>query len=604
MSFLLTLNKTLLFVSSISLVGLLVAISLLLSDVDGALSSSALRLKRYARSASALWFCFSIVQIILTFANIIDGTIADALDITSLTSFVGQVTLGKYLLFQSAVVALVSLLLTFTVRVLPTLFALELSLIALVAPVFESHSASSGSHALAVGALVVHVIAISLWVGGLIAISLLSKKERAEVLPRFSALAMWSAIAVVLSGVANAFTRMRTIDAWSSEYGYILISKIALTLIVLALGYMNRKAISSRGIGFEIASMGLVILLGSWLSVSQPPSNGSAKYSAALSIAGLENPKAPTLWRILSLYDADALTLALLITAVALYIKGVAQLKSRGDSWPVGRTVAFASGIAAIDFATSGGLGVYAKFSFEYHMVAHMVLGMIAPIGLVLGAPITLALRTLPQGRTQEDRGMRGTLIAALHSKPAVLLTNPISALALFDGSLFLLYFTNLFGDLMKSHTGHLVMNIHFILAGFLFFHVIIGIDPNPKKIPHIVRIVILFAAMSIHAFFSIALLATTTLIDRGYYGSLETPWLGNLLADQHAAGSVGWAMGEIPILLALVATFIQWNRDDSREAKRIDRNEARMAAMGEPDELAQYNNYLNQLQARDQKGR
>jgi putative copper resistance protein D len=317
---------------------------------------------------------------------------------------------------------------------------------------------------------------------------------------------------------------------------------------------------------------------------------------------GYATPAAPNLARLLALYNADALIIGILITMVALYIRGVAILKKRGDSWPVGRTISFACGIAAIDFATSGGLGVYALFSFEYHMIAHMVLGMLAPIGLVLGAPITLALRTLPQGRTPDERGVRGTLIAFLHSRYSVILTNPLTALALFDGSLFVLYFTNLFGNLMQTHAGHLFMTIHFLLAGFLFFHVIIGIDPNPKKIPHLVRIVILFAAMSIHAFFAIALLATTSLIDGGYYGSLKTPWLGDLLADQHAAGAIAWGMGEVPIILALVATFIQWMRDDSREAKRIDRNEARMAAMGEPDELAQYNNYLNQLHSRDQR--
>jgi putative copper resistance protein D len=107
---------------------------------------------------------------------------------------------------------------------------------------------------------------------------------------------------------------------------------------------------------------------------------------------------------------------------------------------------------------------------------------------------------------------------------------------------------------------------------------------------------------MSIHAFFAIAILATTTLIDGGYYGSLKTPWLGDLLADQHAAGSIAWAMGGIPIIFALIATFIQWMRDDSREAKRIDRNEARMAAMGEPDDLAQYNSYLSKLQERHER--
>ena len=235
-------------------------------------------------------------------------------------------------------------------------------------------------------------------------------------------------------------------------------------------------------------------------------------------------------------------------------------------------------------------------------MIAHMILGMIAPIGIVLGAPITLALRTLPQGRNKDERGVRGTLLAALHSKLAVFYTNPIVALAFFDGSLFALYFTGLFGSMMQSHAGHLFMNIHFILTGILFFHVIIGIDPNPRRIPHLVRIVVVFAAMSIHAFFSVALMSSTTLIDKGYFASLKTPWLTDLLADQQLGGSIGWAMGEIPILLALIVTFISWVKDDSREVMRIDRNVARAAAMGQPDDLAEYNQYLQELAKRDRK--
>ena len=235
--------------------------------------------------------------------------------------------------------------------------------------------------------------------------------------------------------------------------------------------------------------------------------------------------------------------------------------------------------------------------------MAHMLLGIIAPICLILGARITLKLRTLPQGRTSEERGVRAFALTALHSRYSVILNNPITALALFDGSLFILYFTDLFGALMQNHAGHLLMNIHFILAGFLFFHVIIGIDPNPRKYPHIVRIVILFGAMSLHAFFSVALMSETSLIDGGYYASLKTSWLPDLLHDQAMGGTIGWSMGEIPILLALVATFILWMRDDKRETVRIDRNEARLAAMGEPDELAQYNAYLDTLNKRNLKG-
>ncbi len=607
-----TFNKSISLFAAFSLVGVLLSLSFFLIEREGKLQENALRLRDIGRALAAVWLVTSAFQIILTLANILGTSLGSALDPTTLKSFVSQIDLGRFLAFQTFLAAIVFIALFFIRGALPATILLGISLLALVSPVFQSHSASSGSHSLAIGSLVIHVVALSLWVGGIFAIVLLEEADRRIALPRFSKLALWAAIAVVISGIANAWARLNFASAWSSSYARIIIAKVILTLVLLIIGFLNRKSLAqsektgwsllSRVIVVEALIMGAVVALGSWLSGTRPPTGKELPFSPALSIVGYPTPAAPNFTRLLTLYDPDALIIGILITLVALYIKGVVILKQRGDSWPVGRTVAFALGVSAMDFATSGGLGVYAKFSFEYHMIAHMVIGMVAPIGLVLGAPITLALRTLPQGRTPDERGIRGMLIAFLHSRYSLLLTNPLTALALFDGSLFVLYFTNLFGNLMQSHVGHLFMNIHFLLAGFLFFHVIIGIDPNPRKIPHLVRIVILFAAMSIHAFFAIALLATTTLIDQGYYGSLKTPWLGDLLADQHAAGAIAWGMGEVPIILALIATFIQWMRDDSREAKRIDRNEARMAAMGEPDELAQYNNYLSQLQSRDKK--
>ena len=604
-----TLNKSISFFAAFSLIGVLLATSFLLTEKAGKLQSNSLKLLIGARLLAGIWFVTSAFQIVLTVANILGTNIGSALDATTLRSFITQVDLGKFMIFQTIAIAAVLVALNFIRSVIPSILTLGIALLALVAPVFQSHSASGGGHSLAIGSLVIHVIALSLWVGGIFAIVALDEVDRRIALPRFSQLALWAAIAVVISGVANAWVRMNFASAWTTGYARIVIAKVILTAVLIALAYRNRKALQagertgwnllSRIIFIEALIMGVVTVLGSWLSNTAPPIGREEPFSAALSIVGFATPAAPNLTRILALYEPDALIIGILITLVALYIKGVVILKKRGDEWPVGRTIAFASGIALIDFATSGGLGVYSQFSFEYHMIAHMILGMLAPIGLVLGAPITLALRTLPQGRTEDERGLRGTLIALLHSRYALIITNPLTALALFDGSLFVLYFTHLFGNLMQSHAGHLFMNIHFLLVGYLFFSVIIGVDPNPRKVPHLVRIVILFGAMSIHAFFAIAILATTTLIDGGYYGSLKTPWLRDLLADQHAAGSIAWAMGEIPIIFALIATFIQWMRDDSREAKRIDRNEARMAAMGEPDDLAQYNRYLAQLQER-----
>lgn len=598
--------KYLSLVGSFATIGTLLAMAFLLLDTEGRLSTQAEKLRRLLWGSAVAWAVGAFATIVFTLATILDQSISVALDPTALKSFITQVTLGQYLFVETLVALLIAALAFQVKRILSAVLMLILSLVGLVAPVFQSHAESSGSHGLAIGSLVIHVVALSMWVGGTIAIALLDPEDRPIAVRRFSELALWSVIAVVASGSVNAWVRLDFQGAWNTAYAYVVIAKIAMTLILIAIGYLHRRNLAKRDridwVGFgrlifaEALIMILTVAMGAWLSSNHAPERPT------IAISEISTPPPPTWSRIFFSYEPDALMIGLLITAVALYIKGVVVLTRRGDKWPVGRTISFALGVSTIDFATSGGLGLYAHFSFSYHMIAHMILGMIAPIGIVLGAPITLALRTLPQGRNKNERGVRGTLLAALHSKLAVFYTNPIVALAFFDGSLFALYFTGLFGSMMQSHAGHLFMNIHFILTGLLFFHVIIGIDPNPRRIPHLVRIVVVFAAMSIHAFFSVALMSSTSLIDKGYFASLKTPWLTDLLADQQLGGSIGWAMGEIPILLALIVTFISWVKDDSREVKRIDRNVARAAAMGQPDDLAEYNQYLQELAKRDRK--
>ena len=613
MNLLTTAFKFLNLIGGFAVVGALLSMAFLVINKDGFLTTSGEKVRRLLKISSTIWVVGAFGTVIFTLAQILGTTFSDALDLTVIRSFLTQISLGKYLAFQ-ALMATVVLIFSFATKKIESLIILlALTIAGLVAPVFESHAASGGSHLLVIGSLVIHVIALALWVGGVIALGTLSAQDRPVAVPRFSQMALWSAIAVVISGTINAWARLNFADAWNSSYAFIVLGKIFATVILLWIGYLHRKTLSNKDsinwVGFakllsvEAAIMVITVVMGTWLSTSSSPDRpGVQEFSPALSIVGIPTPPEPTLSRVLFSYEPNALMIGVLTLMVALYIKGVVVLTKRGDKWPVGRTIAFALGIAATDFATSGGLGLYAQFSFSYHMMAHMVLGMIAPIGLVLGAPMTLALRTLPQGRNSDERGVRGSLLAALHSKIGVIYTNPIVALAIFDGSLFALYFTDLFAVLMQSHVGHLFMSLHFLAAGFLFFFIIIGVDPNPRRVHHLVQIVILFAAMSIHAFFSVALMSTTTLIDKGFYASLQTPWLGDALADQKLGGSIGWAMGEIPILIALVATFINWMRDDSREAKRIDRNTARQAAMGEPDDLANYNQYLQDLAKRDRK--
>lgn len=603
--------KDLQILSATTLIGLLLAIGFFIREERSKLLPEAIRIRNLAVIPAAAWLMSSLGVLFIELANLLSTPIVDSFDLVVIKSFITQTSLGKSFAINIAASAVALILIPRIKRTTGSFFILAITFIGVLAPVFQSHSSSSGNHGLAIGSLLIHVIGISLWVGGIIALILISKSERALSIPRFSTLALWSAIAVFVSGSLNAWTRLNFWEAWNSQYGNIVIFKILLLAILISIGAIHRKYIIKKLADskqvyqlllVEVIVMISAISAGAWLSTSAEPIPKNLRdVGAAETIAGSPMLPAPTLKNILWTYVPDATFLGILIFITALYIRGVVILAKRGDKWPVGRTVSFALAVAATDFATSGGLGAYAHFAFSYHMVAHMILGMVAPIGFILSAPITLALRTLPIGRTPEERGIRGVLIALLHSKYFQVISNPVVALAIFDGSLFLLYMTPLFGNLMLSHQGHLFMNIHFLLAGALFFHVIVGIDPSPKRVPYIVRIIVLFAAMSIHAFFSIALLSATTLLDGGYFLSLQRPWSTNLLADQSAGGAVGWAMGEIPILIALVATFIQWVRADKKETGRIDRAEDRAAAMGEDDDLAKYNKYLASLARLDE---
>jgi putative membrane protein len=292
-------------------------------------------------------------------------------------------------------------------------------------------------------------------------------------------------------------------------------------------------------------------------------------------------------------WSTDPFFLVASLLALALYAWGVLRLLRRGDRWPVGRIVAFTSGILTVLLVMCTGLNDYGMVMFSVHMVQHMIMSMLSPILLLLGAPITLSLRALPvagRGRT----GPRELLLKLLHSRFMRVTTHPAFTIPLFIASLYGLYFTPLFDFLMQSRTGHTVMMVHFLAVGLIFFWPIMGVDPGPHRSGYVFRMLELFAGMPFHAFFGIAvMMASTPLI--GIYQHPPASLGIQALSDQTAAGGIAWAFSEVPSVLVLLALLFQWYRSEQRQARRTDR-----AADRDGDkELAAYNAYLASLNGR-----
>ncbi|MFF7407512.1 cytochrome c oxidase assembly protein [Streptomyces sp. TR1341] len=292
-------------------------------------------------------------------------------------------------------------------------------------------------------------------------------------------------------------------------------------------------------------------------------------------------------------FSAEPFFLITCLLGLGLYAWGVVRLRRRGDTWPVARTFSYVIGVLTIMLVMCTKLNDYGMVMFSVHMVQHMIISMLSPILILLGAPVTLALRALPTaGRGR--KGPRELLLMLLHSRYMRVITHPLFTIPMFIASLYVLYFTPLFDFLMGSKTGHIAMMVHFLAVGVVFFWPIIGVDPGPHRPGHLMRMLELFAGMPFHAFFGIALMmASTPMVNTFLHPPAS---LGiDPLSDQNSAGGIAWAFSEVPSVLVLIALLFQWYGSEKRHARRTDRQADRDG----DKELAEYNAYLASLNAR-----
>lgn len=585
--------------AAVIVIGFLAAAVFLLPS-KGEVEGLAVQAVRIAARWAAVWSVASIFYFFFQVSNEFAQPLGD-LSWAFINGY-GGTSAGRAVLLQAAAAALVSVAARWTLGTQALAAILGLALAAMAPIALTGHTASSGSHDLATTSLLLHVLGVTLWVGGLVAlgwVALRGSKRLEPAIARFSNLALWSFVIIGVSGLVNAAVRLGSVrELFGSDYGRLVLAKIAALVVLGGLGVWQRRRIVQQGSGFvrlaltELFVMSATIGLAVALSRTPTPVGDNVLKTPIEELLGGPLPVAPTMLRLLWGWSGNGVGLAIVGLGTALYLRGVLSMRRRGDTWPVGRTISWLAGLLVIAWATFGGLGAYSHVLFSAHMASHMLLSMVAPIFLVLGAPVTLALRTLPGPRQPGEASPRTMLLGFLHSRFAQLVTHPLVGPVLFVGSLYGLYFSGLFETLMGNHWGHPVMELHFLAVGILYYYVLIGIDPAPRAISPLVRFGMLLVTVPFHAFFAIAVMSSNTVLAAGYWRALERPYRTDLLADQYLGGGMAWAMGEIPLILVMGAILVQWFRSDAREAKRFDRSESRTG----DEELEAYNARLRDL--------
>ncbi|GAY16704.1 cytochrome c oxidase assembly protein [Mycobacterium sp. shizuoka-1] len=558
-------------------------------DDRGVLDPASFRVHLMAERLAPLWLVSSLAMVLIQSANAAGVPLSRLIGGAGIGSALGASEMARGWIAVAVAAAVVTISLRLTVRwvwhaalVIPTLIGV------IVLPV-SGNAGQGPDHDYATSAAIVFALALAVLTG--VKVSAVVSPPTAELRRRVLVVEVAAGAVALVYGALLLFLLATPAGLTGSDYGRLGV--LAGAALLFGWLFDVGRLRSARGVTLAGALAAvLAVAAVSAMAVQTAPRLLAHQFTAWDVFLGYQLPDPPSAVRLLTVWRFDVLLGMAAVALAAAYLIGVVRLRRRGDSWPPGRTVAWLFGCAAFLFATGSGVRAYGSAMFSVHMSEHMALNMFIPVFLVLGAPITLALRALPVAGAGHPPGPREWLLWLVHSPISRFLSHPATAFVLFVGSLYAVYFTPLFDTLVRYHWGHEFMSLHFLITGYLFFWGIIGIDPGPKRLPFIGRLGMLFAVMPFHAFFGIATMTMTSVLGGTFYRNLDLPWLGSLNDDQHLGGAIAWGSSELPIIVVVVALVVQWTRQDRRTAARTDRH----ADAHYDDDLDAYNAMLRKL--------
>lgn len=271
-----------------------------------------------------------------------------------------------------------------------------------------------------------------------------------------------------------------------------------------------------------------------------------------------------SLWVILRSWNADPLVVGGLVLAAVAYWAAMRRARAEGRRSPRVREALFASGLVAIALALLSPIDAYSNLLLSVHMVQHLLLTMVAPPLLLLGAPVSAALRAVG------PRARRSVLVPLLRGRAGRLLGNPILSWSAFVLVLWGTHFSAIYELTLRNQSVHVAEHVAYLGTALLFWAPIVSRDPIPARIGHPARILYVFLAMPQVAFLGVAIAGAGHVLYPAYVAASAR--LGvSALADQHLAGSIMWETGAVLMLPALTLVLADWFASEEHRAAAED---------------------------------
>lgn len=295
--------------------------------------------------------------------------------------------------------------------------------------------------------------------------------------------------------------------------------------------------------------------------------------ATSVAMAHDEEAAAPSLAIILTTWTGDPLPWIAIAAATLGYLAAVRLVNrqhptNRVPGW---RVAAWLGGVAAIGVALLSAVDAYAESLFSVHMVQHLLLAMVAPPLLALGAPVTLALRVA------SPRIRRSILLPILHSRLVKAVSWPPVGWAIFAAVMWATHFSPLFNAALENEALHSAEHLLYLGAGALFWWPVVGADPVRWRLSPIGRMVHLASQMPFNTAVGLAIYFAPAVL-YPHYASITRTWGPDPFTDQQLAGIVMWGIGDVILLGALVLAVAAWLRADEMHSRRAHEQAARNA--------------------------
>lgn len=492
----------------------------------------------------------------------------------------------------AAIASAIALATSFLRRWESSLMTIGALLVGAIAPVAAGEALAPRNHDIAGDADLVSAALTTLTAGAWIAVQLLPRADRSDATTR-RRMRTLSLFTLVLVTLCDAVALLAQHDESFAAHDLWRIARIV-AVAVMALGALPGAALPA-------AAGGLLAVVAQTMVHATPPSGAGEHLPADVTAFGYSVAQWPTLVNLVTVWRVNFLFLLMAAVAVTLYLLGVRTVTRRGQTWPAGRTAAWITGWVIVVVLTSSGVGRWAPAVFSIHMFLNLGLNMLSVMVLVLGGPVTLALKAVEATDADEPAGLHEWTRATQRSRLLMLAYNPIIALAFMTGTYYVFYLTSIYASSLQSHWLHQLFYLHFFISGYIFYGLVIGVDQPPHPLPHIGKLAMIIGAMPFHAFFGVTLTTKTTVVAQDFLESLGHPWMQarGLMHDQWVGSTIAWAGGEFPLVVVLVALFTQWMRQDKLESQHFDSH----VDEGSDESYDAYNQMLAQLAERDRQG-